>query len=206
MKKLLFLIFFMLPGAVSLVSAQDLRSVFRDAPDEIFPLLTKNLRADLVDFADAGMTAKVTNNLDGVSVLEKLEDNYLLLATTASSTMQLKLLPMQNGAVICVVKTVKAEAADSRIRFYDLEWNRLDEHDMFVAPAIRDFFIPDADVEEVADMCDIYLVTLTLDTLENTLVAEYTMPAYMSTDDAVKVNPLLRKLVYKWNGERFINE
>ena len=206
MRKLLFLICFMFSGAMSLVSAQDMRSLFMDAPDGIFPLLTKNLRADLVDYADAGMTAKVVNRFDGVSVLEKLEDNYLLLATTASSTMQLKLLPMQGSTIVCVVKTVKAEAADSRIRFYDLEWNRLDGYEMFTAPAIRDFFIPGAEVDDVIDMCDIYLVTLALNALDNTLVAEYTMPAYMSADDAAKVTPLLRKLVYKWNGERFVIE
>ena len=68
MRKLLFLICFMFSGAMSLVSAQDMRSLFMDAPDGIFPLLTKNLRADLVDYADAGMTAKVVNRFDGVSV------------------------------------------------------------------------------------------------------------------------------------------
>ena len=206
MRKLLFLILFMLPGAASLVSAQDMRNVFRDAPDEMFPLLTKNLRADLVDFADAGMTAKVTNNFDGTSVLEELDDDYLLLATTALSTMQLKLLPMQGDTVICVVKSVKAEATDSRIRFYDLEWNRLDGSEMFALPAISDFFVPGADVSEVADVCDIYLVALHLNADDNTLVAEYTMPAYMSAEDAEKVKPLLRKLVYRWNGERFVIE
>ena len=206
MRKLLFLILFMLPGAVSLVSAQDMRNVFRDAPDEIFPLLTKNLRADLVDFADAGMTAKVTNNFDGVSVLEELGDDYLLLATTASSTMQVKLLPMQGDTIICVVKTVKAEAADSRMRFYDMEWNRLDGAGMFTPPVIRDFFTPESATNEIVDMCDIYLVTLNLNAADNTLVAEYTMPTYMNTDDAARVKPLLRKLVYRWNGERFVIE
>lgn len=206
MRKLLFLILFMLPGAASLVSAQDLRAIFRDAPDELFPLLTKNMRADLIDYADAGMAATVTNNLDGVSVLEELEDDYLLLATTASSTIQLKLLPMQGGTIICMVKSVKAEATDSRIRFYDMEWNRLDAGGMFTPPAINDFFVPEADVSGIEDICDMYLVALSLDAAGNTLVAEYTMPAYMSSEDASKVKSLLRKLVYRWNGERFVIE
>lgn len=206
MKRFLFLILYMLPCAASFVSAQDLRTLFMDAPDEVFPLLTKNMRADLVDFADAGMSAKVTNNLDGVSVLEKLGDDYLLLATTASSTMQLKLLPVQDGAIVCVVKTVKAEATDSRIRFYDLEWNRLDDSGMFTQPATRDFLVPGTEADEIADICDIYLVALSLNADDKTLVAEYTMPAYMSADDAAKVKPLLRKLLYKWDGERFVIE
>ena len=202
----MFLMLFMLSGAVSLVSAQDLREAFREAPDEVFPLLTKNMRADLVDFADADMTAKVANKYNGASVLEKLEDDYLLLATTASSSVQLKLLPVEGKTIICMVKTVKAEAADSRVRFYDMEWNRLDGNSMFAMPAITDFFIPGADVAGVADMCDMYLVALTLNAADNTLVAEYTMPAYMNAEDASKIKPLLRKLVYRWNGERFVIE
>ena len=46
--------------------------------------------------------------------------------------------------------------------------------------------------------------SLALSAGDNTLVAEYTMPAYMNVDDAAKVKPLLRKLVYRWNGERFV--
>jgi hypothetical protein len=30
------------------------------------------------------------------------------------------------------------------------------------------------------------------------------MPAYMNVDDAAKVKPLLRKLVYRWSGGRFV--
>jgi hypothetical protein len=120
--------------------------------------------------------------------------------------MQLKLLPLQGDTVICMVKSVKAEAADSRIYFYDKEWNALDGSAMFVYPSINDFFASAADAATWSDACDIYLVSLALSAGDNTLVAEYTMPAYMSTDDAVKVNPLLRKLVYKWNGERFVIE
>ncbi|MBQ2127442.1 MAG: DUF3256 family protein [Bacteroidaceae bacterium] len=179
-----------------------MRTIFLNAPDVVFPMLSINDRADLVDFIEAGMTAKVRNRLDGVSVLAELTDDYLSLATTASSNMQLKLLPFNGDTVICMVKTVKAEAADSRICFYDKQWNRLDGCGMFTMPEISDFFVsPD---DEYMDMCDIYLVSLTLSAADNTLVAEYTMPAYMSVDDAGKIEPLLRKLVYRWNGGRFV--
>lgn len=206
MRKLQFLILFVFFGAVTSVPAQDMRTIFREAPDEIFPLLTKNLRADLVDFVDAGMKAKVTNDFDGVSVLECMDDDYLLLATTASSTMQLKLLPLHGDTIMCAVKSVKAEATDSRILFYDLDWNVIDGNAMFVQPAIKDFFMPGVAAGKAIDMCDIYLVSLALNANDNTLVAEYTMPAYMSAEDAAKVTPLLRQLVYRWNGERFVIE
>ena len=30
------------------------------------------------------------------------------------------------------------------------------------------------------------------------------MPAYMNDGDAEKVLPLLRRIVYRWNGKRFV--
>lgn len=204
MKKLLVLII-LCSGCLSFsLSAQDMRSIFLNAPDEIFPLLTKSYRADLVDYIDAGMTAKVTNRLDGTSVLEELECDYLRLATTASSVMQLKLLPLKNDTIICVVKSVKAEALDSRIYFYDKAWNMLAGEGMFRFPSVSDFFVSQSAADAHIDICDIYLVSLSLSAADKTLVVEYTMPAYMGIDDAKKVKPLLRKLIYVWDGARFV--
>ena len=204
MRKLLISIMFLFGGALTMVSAQDMRAIFLNAPDDIFPLLSGNDRADLVDYIEAGMTAKVTNRFDGTSVLQELEADYLKLATTASSDVQLKLLPFQNDTVICMVKTVRAEAADSRIRFYDKEWNLLDGERMFRFPSIAEFFT--SAVNELVNKCDIYLVSLTLSATDNTLAAEYTMPDYMSVEDSKKVKPLLRKLVYRWNGSCYVIE
>ena len=204
MRKLLISIMFLFGVALTMVSAQNMRSIFLNAPDDIFPLLSGNDRADLVDYIEAGMTAKVTNRFDGTSVLQELEADYLKLATTASSDVQLKLLPFQNDTVICMIKTVKAEAADSRIRFYDKEWNVLNGELMFRFPSIAEFFT--SAVNELVNKCDIYLVSLTLSATDNTLVAEYTMPDYMSVEDSKKVKPLLRKLVYRWNGSCYVIE
>ena len=198
------LIILLLCAAVLQMRAQEMRTIFLEAPDSIFPLISKSYRADMVDYIDAGMTAKVNNSLDGTSVLEGLAPDFMRLAVTASSTMQLKLLPLENDTVICVVKSVVAEAVDSRIYFYDKEWNLLDGTGMYSLPSIGDFFASASG--ECVDMCDIYLVSLTLSAADNTLVAEYTMPAYMSVDDAQRVKPLLRKLVYCWNGERFVRQ
>ena len=203
MRKLLFIII-LLCGAVSHIRGQEMRTIFLEAPDSVLPLLSKSYRADMVDYVDAGMTARVTNSLDGSSTLEELAADYMRLAVTASSTMQLKLLPLQGDTVICMVKSVNAEAADSRIYFYDKEWNMLDGRALFVYPSINDFFASAADAAIWSDACDIYLVSLTLSAGDNTLVAEYTMPEYMNVDDAAKVKPLLRKLVYRWSGERFV--
>lgn len=205
MKKTLFALVMIL-CVHGLSVAQDMRTLFVEAPDSVFPLLDKNLRTDCVDFIDAGMKYAVTNKLEGKSTLVELSTDYMLLETTASSTIQMKKLAFADGFIICVVNTVCAEAADSRVAFFDSSWKRLIVSDFFVSPSIRDFFTSDSVADELADMCDIYLVSLSLDGENTSLVAEYTMPSYMNKADAEKILPNLQKIRYHWDGKRFIRQ
>lgn len=198
------LILLMCCGLVAALPAQNIRTLFVEAPDSVLPLLPRNAREDCVDFADANMEYPVSNLLNGKSVLKKLSDDYLLLQSSGASTVEMKLLPSGDDFVICVVNTVFAEVADSRVAFFDSNWKRLKTEHRFVFPMIKDFLT--GDDNKIFDMCDMYLVSLKLDPAENTLVAEYTMPGYMNSEDAQKVRPLLRDILYRWNGTRFIME
>ena len=206
MRRLLIIFFILLGGAVADAAAQDMRALFLDAPDERFPLLTKSRRADCVDYIDAGMEARVTNVFDGESVLRVLTPDFFYLETTPTSSVQGRLLPVGGDSVICLVESVRAQAEGSRVAFFNRTWESLSHKEYFAAPAISDFFISADSAELYSDKCDIYLVSLTLARDEHTLTAEYTMPAYMSVDDAVLVKPLLRKIVYRWNGRKFVRE
>ena len=187
----------------SSMSAQSLREMFVKMPTELLPLLKQNDRLDLIDLYDAKMSAPVTNRLDGKSRLKELTGDYLLLSLSASSSMQIKMLPTQNGdTLLCVVNTVLAEAADSRINFYGKDWQPVDGK-LFDSPAIADFLLPSDSVNEVLEFADIYLVELRLSSDDNTLVAEYTQPRYMSKEEKERIMPLLRKISYEWNGISF---
>ena len=203
MRKLLFILLFVC-CVFSTAAAQDMRTLFMDAPDEVLPLLPRNARADCIDLVDAGMSYPVTNLLGGKSMLKVLTNDYLLLQSTGSSVVEMKLLPFKGGFIICVVKSVSAEATDSRIAFYDKSWRLLDASQFFTAPSIRDFFTtPDS---KILDICDMYLVSLKLNEADNYVVAEYTMPNYMNNDDAEKVRSLLKNITYRWSGSGFVKE
>lgn len=185
------------------IPAQNLRELFVNMPTELLPLLKQNDRLDLIDLYDAKMSTPVTNRLDGKSRLKELTGDYLLLSLSASSSMQIKMLPTQNGdTLLCVVNTVLAEAADSRINFYGKDWQPVDGK-LFDSPAIADFLLPSDSVNEVLEFADIYLVELRLSPDDNTLVAEYTQPRYMSKEEKERIMPLLRKISYEWNGISF---
>lgn len=202
----LFLTLVLMCGVVQLLPAQRMRELFMSAPEEVMPLLGGVARADCIDYIDAGMEANVSNAMWGKCSLKKITDDYFLLQTTPSSSMQAKLLSFGGDSLICVVKSVKAEAVDSHIAFYDLGWNRINGKELFVAPKIKDFFISPDSARVYERKCDIYLVSLALSSDDDTLVAEYTMPDYMNIDDAETIRPLLGRVLYRWNGKRFEKE
>lgn len=203
MKRKYFIALLMLLLLCGNASAQSLREFFVKMPVNLLPLLKGNDRLDLLDLYDAKLDIKVTNRLDGKSSLKELTRDYLLLSLSPSSSMQIKMLPSHNGdTLLCVVNTVTAEATDSRIRLYTKDWQPVNEA-FFIPPAISDFFTPSDSVGELLDLADIYLVELKLSPDNNTLVAEYTQPRYMSKDEAERVLASVHKIVYEWDGKEF---
>lgn len=205
MKKILIIPLLLLSCAF--VRAQDMRSLFMSAPESVLPLLTENSRADCIDYIDAGMEAVVTNCLDGKTVVKALTDDYADIGMTGSSSLQMKLLPLQDGGrIICVVKSVKAEAENSHVAFYDLDWKPVVGKKLLEMPAIADFFVSTDSAAKYIDKCDMYLVKCSLSDGDLTLTAEYTMPSYMNIEDAMLVTPQLRKVIFLWDGRRFVRK
>lgn len=120
MKKTLLLLF--LTMGLHAQAQTRMRDVFANAPDSIFPLLTKNNRLDCIDFRENNMQARITNRLEEHSELLTLTDTYLLMQMTRVSTLQMKLV---NDSTCCLVTTVKGPAEDSHVRFYDTRWNHI---------------------------------------------------------------------------------
>lgn len=204
MKKSGFVLFVVAMFFVTGMQAQGMRALFVDAPDSIFPLLTRNNRADCVDFIDANMRARVTNRLDGTSELVSISNDYLELRSSANSAVQMKLLPFEGDSLLAVVRSVCAESCDSRIAFYRKSWELVNVP--FQRPQVSDFFIATDSLDYLLQRCDIYLVQLSLSASDNSLTAEYTMPHYMTEEDSALVAPMLRPLVYRWKNGAFVKE
>lgn len=101
-----------------MVQAQDLKSLFVAMPDSLSPLWTEVNRADFGDFLASNMKARVRNRFGNFSEMLKLTDDYLLMQSTSVSTMEMKLLPVNDSVnIICMVQTYQAPVADSRISF-----------------------------------------------------------------------------------------
>ncbi|WP_314969143.1 DUF3256 family protein [Phocaeicola abscessus] len=192
------------------IGAQDMRTLLVAMPDSILPLLTKNNRMDCVDFVDSKMKAEVKNRLGEVSELKVLTKDYLLLQMTSQSTVEMKLLSVNDSAkVVCVVRTVCAPVCDSAVEFYDISWKRLKTADYIACPLVDSFFRnpaqTDLPYQLLREKADVDLIKASLSVERAVIRFEYTTPDYLSEDDREKIRPYLRKdpLVYSWTDGKF---
>jgi hypothetical protein len=212
MKYLFLFLFYISAGQITL-KAQDIASLFIAMPDEYILQLEEAWRKDLVGLYRTGKTATLDNTLKGHSTLVQLTPDYLLLQSSERSIVEMKLLPLINLTnIICVVTTVSAPVADSRVAFYTTDWTPLDA-DAIWTPVTADRFIrEDADrhseaFSDAISCLDIDLIRYRLHVEDAIMTAEYTTPEYLSDEDRRKVTPFLKAapVVYQWKAGRFEN-
>ncbi len=119
-----------------------MRDLYAEAPDSIFPLLTKNNRLDQIDFRENNMKAEVKNRFDQPSELLVLTDRYLKLQLSERCLVELRL---RSDSTLCLVETFAGPAPDSRIRCFDKNWNALPL--TIERPAVDEFLSADVDID-----------------------------------------------------------
>ncbi|MBQ5936556.1 MAG: DUF3256 family protein [Bacteroidaceae bacterium] len=144
MKKFLLLLFLSVVCCqLSVVKAQTrIRDIYAEAPDSIFPLLTKNNRLDQIDFRENNMKADVKNKFEDHSELLVLNDKYLKLQLSKHCLVEMRLL---NDSTFCMVQTYNAPASDSQIRFFNTSWNELPQ--TVERPSVDEFLSEDVDID-----------------------------------------------------------
>ena len=197
-------------GFVS-VSAQHMKSVFIAMPDSITPLLTQVNKEDCVDFLDSNMKAEVTTRFGGTAEMKVLTEDYVLLQPTPSSTLEMKLLPVNDSTkVVCMVKTVCASACDSEIHFYTSDWKeKLKTTEFLQKPSPESFYLPNDSVTEesvlIRKKADMHLMKASLSKDDVLLTFIYSTPDYLNKEDKEKLLLQVRKepIVLRWQDGTF---
>ena len=193
------------------MAAQDMKSVFVSMPDSITPLLTKVNKEDCVDFLDSNMKAEVSTRFGGTAEMKVLTDDYVLMQTTPASSLEMKLLPLNDSVkVVCMVKTVCASACDSHVRFYASDWSReFRVEDFLKIPSGETFFLSNGSLTDeallVREKVDMHLVKASLSMDDVSLTFIYVTPEYLNKEDREKLLPHLRQepIVLKWENGKF---
>lgn len=192
-------------------TAQNMKSVFIAMPDSITPLLTQVNKEDCVDFLDSNMKAEVTTRFGGTAEMKVLTDDYVFMQTTPNSSLEMKLLPVNDSVkVVCMVKTVCASACDSEVHFYSSDWKETWPAPNFVQkPEPEAFYLPDDSVTDeevqIRKKADMHLMKASLSKDDASLTFIYTTPDYLNKEDKEKLLPLLRKepVVLRWQDGKF---
>lgn len=191
--------------------AQDIKEVFKTMPESITPLLSKNNKADFVDFMESNMKAEVQNELNGKSEMTALDKDYISIQMTTESTWQMKLLPYKESYLIAIIETVKGPVVDSVLKFYTSEGVQLDEKPFFSIPSTEDFFKMEKYRQDQSSELDLKLkgVDMSLlqlgfskDKLE--LSAKLTTLEYLNKEDRSELDTLFKEeLIYQWEKGSF---
>lgn len=209
MKKLLITMFASVATLGS--NAQDINTLFRQMPDQYIPQLENAWRKDITDLYNEGKDASLKNNMNGTSVLELMNEDYLRLKSTESTRIEMRRLPLINNTyVICMVTTYFGPVADSKVEFFSTDWKPLNTGDIINLAKREDFFKADNDTtsiawQEVNSFADFDLIEYRLDENEPTLTAIYNTPEYLPKEMLDKINVFIKnkEKKYTWKNSRF---
>ena len=198
----------------SVAEAKTIRELFADEPDDIFILLPKSTRLDMLDYFDVGKMVKVENSLSSgkkVSRLLKVTDSSIDVAVTQSSQVSMTLLTSAKAdSVIAVVQTYQVPYFDSQISFYDVDWNKLNTSKYFDAPTVKSFILPGTDkkiVNDILQSVKFSLISYSIEQAENgdlTLTASLNLEGVMVKEDYDRIKDYLSKtIVYRLSNLKF---
>lgn len=210
MKKLVVFLIFAFTQCIY-VHCESITNVFMAMPDSLFPLLTEKNRHDMIDFYNNHMEAKVRNQLNDYARLDTLTDSYIHLTLSKASTAEMKLLQTDDSMqVVALIQTVSAPAKDSRIRFFNTQWQQLYWLELPTA-SVHDFFAQPADsVAREMDFAqrsvdDIRLIEVAVSPSEPLFTLSIALDE-LEAEEKKLAHRYVRSLRYRWTGTEFIRE
>lgn len=181
--------------------------VFADAPLEVLEILRPSTRLDMLDYwnqADSVLTA--TNALGGESRLVQVAPDYMKVAVTPVSTLEIKILPVGKKHVVMTLYTVGdgEMAQDTEVRFFDSQLHPLDSRKYLKGPVLEDFFSlkgSGLDAEDLREKAPYAAVAYSTGPGAEPLTATLTTLRVISQEDRDLLTPFLTPtLSSPWKG------
>ncbi len=179
--------FFTLPS----FSQTRIRDIYAEAPDSIFPLLTKNNRLDQIDFRENNMQAVVKNKFEDRVELMVLTDQYLQLRLSERCMVEMRLL---SDSTFCMVETYSAPAPDSRVRLFDAKWNELPQ--TIQRPEVDDFLSEDIDTDVRLSLQALPLIKASLSENDNSITWQL-QTSELTREQQKKAEGKVREIIRK---------
>ena len=205
MKRFLSILFLSLALLPMTGTARTIADFFASEPGNIFPLLTRTNRLDMMDYHKSGQTVAISNNLTGDSKLLELDSTYIKVQTSDAKVVEMLMRTAGKDTVITVIETVMTPVPDSRLSQWNSHWQRYISDRLFAMPGIDDFFVKKMPQELRADLQDAMifpLIRLTF-TGENhdTIEASHGLEQFLASNEYQRFAAYLKpSLKYRFNG------
>lgn len=178
-------------------SAQTMRQLWMDMPDEMVPYLNRSNRTELADYVEMKVDAAIRNKLGDTTRVEVLTADYIRVSLNVASRLEMKLMKQSDGTpVVCVVQTILGPAADSRMAFYNTQWEpvttismpSVSDEQMFTRPE----GMTDERYDELRSMLDPVLTEIVLSEKDDSVTFRRSIPI-VSSDDLPELRSILRE-------------
>lgn len=190
--------------------------VFAKIPLDVLDMIRPSVRLDMLDYYNQLDSMLVVQDaLGGSCRLEKVTPDYLKVAVTPVSTLEIKILPAKKDRVIMTLYTVSSvessdsgegsvgRVSDTLVRFFDSSLNPLPSQKYLKAPALKDFFnlkgsgLSESDLKEKIPFT---AISYTSGAGDVPLSATFTTLSSVSKEDRDLLTPLLiPSLSADWN-------
>ena len=186
------------------------RRVFEKLDCQALEILSPSTRLDMLDYWDADSVYKASNEMEGLSWLESLSDNYLKLRITAVSSLEIKILPCKKENIVMTIYTVgnSTQAQDSQIDFYDSQLEKIETSKHFDMPELKEFFeIPKGSLtsmKEIRQMIPFPTVAYSASADNDDLTARLTVEEFVNLDDWNIIKLFLKpEIKAEWKKEKY---
>ena len=212
MKKVLFTLLVSVFGIMaSTAQTTDIRELFKQMPDSIFPYLTLNNRLDCIDFKDSNMEARVANSFSGQTRMEVLNEHFISMWMNNAVTMQMRVLPTTSSvddvkAVICMVTTYGTTVKESTVRFFSCKWRPL-KTESYVSMNANELMqqpnnMPDERFQELSRLLEPYLIVAKLSEDVDELMLTLSNEA-LDEENRAETDEIIMQINLKWSGKKF---
>ena len=205
MKRFLSILFLSLALLPMTGTARTIADFFASEPGNIFPLLTRTNRLDMVDYHKSGQTVAIANNLTGDSKLLELDSTYIKVQTSDAKVVEMLMRTAGKDTVITVIETVMTPVPDSRLSQWNSHWQRYISDRLFAMPGIDDFFVKKMPQELRADLQDAMIFPLIRLSFtgekHDTIEASHGLEQFLASNEYQRFAAYLKpSLKYRFNG------
>lgn len=203
----------MLVALMVTAQAQEIRNVWKTMPDSIVSAVDKVRRLEMLDLVDYKVKAEVNNRLGTHSLMDTITANYLHVMVTKSSELSMRLLSTDTGdTLVCMVYTYKAPKPESRISFYNLNWQQLDASKYLPFASLADAAdsmytkldsITDERYKKLKDNVVVELVSAQQSINNDEIILSLGLPM-VAKDDKESMKAITKKRRLLWTGKKYV--